>query len=85
MDPVRVSYGPRTGISNVLHILQDPYGTLAGPARVSYGVLRTRKGIYTTRICKNLRGRRMWPYGARAVPERVVHGLFMISKPVRGP
>ena len=37
--PVRVSYGPRTGISNVFHILRDPYGAHAGPASVPYGAL----------------------------------------------
>ena len=37
--PVRASYRPRTGISNVLHILRDPYGARAGPARVPYGAL----------------------------------------------
>ena len=37
--PVRASYGPRTGISNVLYTLRDPYGARAGPARVPYGAL----------------------------------------------
>ena len=75
--PMRESYGPHMGILRVFNILWDPYGGRAGP-------LWTRKGIDTTRICKNLarvsyvavRG----PYGPRAV-----HGLFTIFKPVRGP
>ena len=51
--------------------------------------LRARKGIDTTRICQNParasylveRG----PCGPRTDPARTVHGLFMISKPERGP
>ena len=50
--------------------------------------LLTRKGIDTTRFCKNparasytaVQG----PYGPLAAPTRTVYGLFMISKPVRG-
>ena len=34
---VQASYGPRSGIFNVFHILQDPYGTRAWPARVPHG------------------------------------------------
>ena len=37
--PVQASYGPRTGIFNVFHILRDPYGARACPARVPYGAL----------------------------------------------
>ena len=37
--PVWASYGPRTGIFNVFHILRDPYGALAWPARLLYGAL----------------------------------------------
>ena len=36
---VWASCGPRTGISNILHILWEPYGAPAGPARVPYGIL----------------------------------------------
>ena len=42
--PVRVSYGPRTGIFNVSHILRDPYGARAWPARVPYGALTDTQG-----------------------------------------
>ena len=48
--PARGSHGPRTGISNVFHILWVHTGA---PARVPYAPLRTRKGIDTTRICNN--------------------------------
>ena len=37
--PVRASYGPRTGIFKVFHILWDSYGARAWPARVPYGPL----------------------------------------------
>ena len=83
--PVRASCGPRTGIFNVFRILRDPYGARAGPARVP---LRTRKGIDTT-IMGNHTLRASYlaargPYGPLTVPTRAVHGLFTISKPVRG-
>ena len=37
--PVRASQRPRTGIFNVFHILRDPYGARAWPARVPYDTL----------------------------------------------
>ena len=37
--PVWASYGPRMGISNVFHILREPYGACAGTARVPYGTI----------------------------------------------
>ena len=37
--PVRASYGPRTRIFNVFHMLRDSYGARAWPARVPYGTL----------------------------------------------
>ena len=33
--PLRASYGPRTGIFNVFHILRDRYGARKGPTRQS--------------------------------------------------
>ena len=42
--PPRAPCGPRTGISNVFHILPDPYGARAGPARVPYGYLTETYG-----------------------------------------
>ena len=37
--PLQASYGPRTGIFNVFHILRDPYGANVWPARVPYRAL----------------------------------------------
>ena len=42
--PFRASYGPRTGIFNIFHILRDPYGARAWPARVPYGALADTQG-----------------------------------------
>ena len=53
--PVRASYGPRAGISNVF----IPYGTRMGPCGTRKDTicrntpLWTRKGIDATRICTN--------------------------------
>ena len=72
-----------------------PTGPVRGPWPVWYPQgcrttpLRTSKGIDTTWIDKNharalylaVRG----PYGPLVVPSRAVHGLFRISKHVRGP
>ena len=59
------------------------YGARTGPVRDPQGCrrapLRTRKGIDTTMIGKN-------PIqNPLTDPARAVHGLFTISKPVRGP
>ena len=37
--PVWAPFGPRTGVFNVFHILRDPYGARAWPARVPNGAL----------------------------------------------
>ena len=71
--PVRASYGPRTGISNIFQILRGPWGTRKAP-------LWTRMGIDTTRICV-VYGRT----GPLTAPARAVHGMCMIFKLVRGP
>ena len=51
--------------------------------------LRTRKWIDTSRIGKNPARAsylaEQGPYGPLTTPARAVHGLFTISKPVRGP
>ena len=52
---------------------------LTGPIRVLCGTLKQ------PRFAKITHGHCMWPYGALTVPARAVQGLFMISKPVRGP
>ena len=93
MDPVRCPYGRRTGPARESQMFFISYGILTGPVRDPQGCrtapLRARKGIDTTIICKNP-ARASYvavrdPYGPRAGPARVVHGLFIISKPVRGP
>ena len=50
--PVRCPYGPRKGIFNVFHILRDPYGPVRDPQGCRTTLLRTRKGIDTTKIDK---------------------------------
>ena len=53
--PVPASYGPRTGIFNVFHILRDPYGARSWPAKVPCGALTDTWGNCqndTTRIGK---------------------------------
>ena len=93
MDPVRCAYGRRAGPARESQMFFISYGIRTGPVRDPQGCLtaplRARKGIDTTIICKNparasyvtVRG----PYGPREDPARVVHGLFIISKPVRVP
>ena len=87
--PVRASYGPRTGIFNVFHILRDLYGARAGPARVPYGALTDTQGNWHNQNWQKSRTGvvfcRTGPYGPRTGPAQAVHGLFKISKPVRGP
>ena len=92
MDPVRCPYGRRTGPARVFPIFFISYGPRTGPVRDPQGCraapLGTRKGIDTTKICRNparvsyvaVRG----PYGPLAVPARTVHGLFTTSNPVWG-
>ena len=80
--PVRCPYGPRKGIFNVFHILRDPCGTHKGAARHSCGHVRE---LIQPKLTKFPHGRRIWPYGPLTVPAQAVHGLFRISKPVRGP
>ena len=80
--PVRASYGPRTGIFNVFHILRDPCGTRKGAVRRPY---RHARELTQPELAKIPHGRPILPYGARTGPVRVPHGLFEILKPVRGP
>ena len=88
--PVRTSWGPARE-SSMFFI---SYGTHTGPVRDPQGrrrttSLRTRKGIDTARIDKNPARASylaVWgPYGPLTVPARAVHGLFRISKSIRGP
>ena len=71
--PVRASYGPRTEIFNVFHILRDPYGTRKGAVRQPYRHLRE---LTQPELAKLPHGRRIWPYGARRCPLRAPQGLF---------
>ena len=77
MDPVRASYGPRMGISNVFHIhagsVRGPCGTRKRAIRRRYGHVRE---LTPTEFAKIPHGRRMWPYGDRTGPVRSPHGLF---------
>ena len=72
--PVRASYGPRTEIINVFHILRDPYGTRKGAVRQSCGHARE---LTQPELAKLPHGRRIWPYGTRTGPLRAPQGLFM--------
>ena len=80
--PARASHGNLQRFSYPTGPMRDPQGCRTTP-------LRTRKGIDTARIGKNptrasylaVRG----PYGSCTGSTWAVHGLFTISKPVRGP
>ena len=89
----------RTGIVRALQGNLQCFSYPTGPVRGPWPVwdpqgcrttlLRTSKGIDTTWIDKNP-GRALYlavrgPYGPLVVPTRAVHGLFRISKHVRGP
>ena len=86
---MRGPYGHRTVPARKSSMFFISYGVRAGPARVPYGSLRTRKGIDTTRIGKTparasylaVQG----PFRSLTGPAGAVRGLFTISKPVRGP
>ena len=69
--PVRASCGPRTGIFNVFHILQDPYGARAGPARVPYGALTDTQGTWHNH---NWQKSRTGVVFCRTVPVRAPYG-----------
>ena len=77
-----VSDGSRTGISNVFHILRDPYGTRKVAARHFHR--HVREWTYPD-FAKIRHGRHMWSYGPLTLPARTVHGLFTTFIPVRGP
>ena len=85
--PVRASCGPRKGIYNVFHILRDPCGTRAGPARMPTTPFGTRKGIDTTRVDKKSRTGvlfgRTGGGGVRAlaVPARLFTGCLGYQNP----
>ena len=71
--PVRASSGPRTRIFNVFHILRDPYGARAGPARVPYGALTGTQGNWQN---QNWQKSRTGVVFYRTGPVRFPCGLF---------
>ena len=92
-DPVRCPCGHRTGPARESSMFFISYGARTGPMR---GPSVTRKGavrrpyghvreLTQPELAKIPHGRRIWPYGVRTGPARAVHGLLLISKPVRGP
>ena len=90
---MRCPYGHRTGPVRESSMFSICYRThmspVRDPQRCSKAPLRTRKGIDTTSIGKNLTQESyfaIWGlYGPITVPARAVHGLFKISKLVLGP
>ena len=81
--PVRASYGPRAGISNVLHILWGQYGARAGPTRVPYDTFTYTYGnwhnqnlqkSHTGLACSHT-GPIRTPYGPRTGCSRAVDDL----------
>ena len=71
--PVRAWYGPRTGISNVFHILRCPCGTRNGAIPHLYIHLRQ---LTQPEFIKILQGHFLWPYRAHTGPLQLPHGLF---------
>ena len=71
--PVQASYGPRTEIINVFHILRDPYGARAGPTRVPYGSLADTQGNWHNQNWQNSRTGVVF---GRTGPVRAPQGLF---------
>ena len=65
------------------------YGTRAGPARVPYGTRTDTWGNWQNQNLQKSRTGvvfgRTGPVRSPCGPVRAVHGLFKISKPVRGP
>ena len=70
---VRASYRSRTGIFNVFHILWDPYGARAGPARMPYGALMDTQGNWHN---QNWQTSHTGVVFCRTGPVRAPHGLF---------
>ena len=74
--PVRASYRPRTGISDVFHVLRNPYGPVWDPQGCRTAPLWTHKRIDTTRICKNPARASYSAVRGRMGPLRSLHRLF---------
>ena len=74
----QLSYRPRTGISNVLHILRDPYEPVQDPQGCRMASLRIRKEIDTTRFAKIQHGIvccHTGPVQVLVVPKWAVHDI----------
>ena len=71
--PVQASYGPRTEISNVFHILRNPYRAPVGHTGVSYGTLTDTRG---NRHNQNLQKSHTGVVYDRTGHLRSPHGLF---------
>ena len=88
--PVRASCRPRTGIFGIFHILRDPYGARAGPARVPYGALTYTQGNWHNQNCQKSRTGALFcrtvparaPYGSRTGCSRAVWNLKTRTGPV---
>ena len=80
--PASASYGPRTWILNVFHILRDPYGARAWTERVPYGYLTgTYRNWHNHNWPKSHKdvvfghtGLVLGPYGPLTVPARAPYG-----------
>ena len=77
--------GRRTGPAPESQIFFISCGIRTGPVRTRKRAVRRSYGhvreLTPPEFAKIPHGRRMWPYGARTGPARIVHGLFIISKP----
>ena len=71
-----------------LQCVSYPTGLVRGPCVTRKGAIRRPyrhvKVMTQPELAKIPHGHRIWPYGSLMVPARAVHGLLMISKPVRG-
>ena len=74
--PVRVSYGSRTGISNVLHFLSDSYGARVGLATMPHATLMDTYGNWHNQNLQKSRTVVVCGRTARACPLRSLDGLF---------
>ena len=80
MDPVRCPYGRHTGPARESQRFFISYGIRTGPVRDPQGcrtaLLRARKGIDTTIICKNPAWASYVAIRGRTGSVRTPHGLF---------
>ena len=85
---VTSNHGPCTDPARESPMFFISYGTRTGPVRDSQWcrtvLLRTRRGIDTTRICKNPARASYVAVRAPCGSARAVRGLFMVSKSLRG-